>query len=68
MNDLKGSNIHLLTRKLNIQIRSDYQRLVSEIFPKFSDILSINVFTLEKFKWALATVWSRCFDIDIPVS
>lgn len=67
LNELKGSNLFLVTSKLKEQLNEDLEalkkRLASSKNPQAKSLLSFC--TKERFLWATGTIWSRCFDLNI---
>lgn len=51
--------------KLLEQVHSDYQKLSQLVEQEIPNVLKKEHFTLEDYKWALATIWSRSFDVEI---
>eukprot|EP01100_Stratorugosa_tubuloviscum_P004292 TRINITY_DN206_c2_g2_i1.p1 TRINITY_DN206_c2_g2~~TRINITY_DN206_c2_g2_i1.p1 ORF type:complete len:487 (+),score=186.68 TRINITY_DN206_c2_g2_i1:71-1462(+) len=65
LEEIKGTNLYLTTIRLREQIRNDYLQLVDELFTKHPEHFPLDLFTIENYTWALATVWSRSTDILI---
>lgn len=66
MHELEGSNLHLLTEKLKHQIKVDYNHIFPKLFLEFPEVFtSEGDFGIAQYKWALATIWSRAFDLTI---
>lgn len=61
---LKGSNLHVLTKKWQLQITDDYQRLINTIQGVLGADTEHPQLTIEEYRWALCTIWSRCLTIE----
>ncbi|KAK6510245.1 hypothetical protein TWF481_004962 [Arthrobotrys musiformis] len=61
-----GSSLYTITKQLEQQIQDDYQTLVERLFGQYLDIFSLGKFTIEDYKWALCTLWSRAMDFVQP--
>lgn len=65
LNELKGSNLYYLTEKLKQQIRDDYNKLFTEVCEKFPEQFKKQDHSLNDYMWAIASIWSRGFDVEI---
>ncbi|MCJ1414078.1 hypothetical protein MMC32_000403 [Xylographa parallela] len=68
-NELKvcaGTSLYIVTQQLKQQIEEDYAGLVARIFGQHRDLFPLDKFTIEDYKWALSTVWSRGMDFVLP--
>jgi len=63
--ELRGSNLAPIAAQLLQQVAEDYQNLIPKIVAKFPSLLESNYFTLDAYKWALSTIWSRAFDLAV---
>ncbi|KAK6346149.1 hypothetical protein TWF730_010481 [Orbilia blumenaviensis] len=61
-----GSSLYTITKQLKQQIQDDYRTLVEGLFAEHLDIFPLGKFTIEDYKWALCTVWSRAMDFAQP--
>jgi len=61
-----GSSLHTTTKQLDRQIEVDYQELVERLFGRHQELFPRDKFTIEDYKWALCTVWSRAMDFKLP--
>ncbi|KAF3928576.1 hypothetical protein AA313_de0201383 [Arthrobotrys entomopaga] len=61
-----GSSLYTITKQLKQQIQDDYRILVERLFGRYLDIFPLGKFTIEDYKWALCTVWSRAMDFVQP--
>ncbi|KAJ3085517.1 hypothetical protein HK102_014086 [Quaeritorhiza haematococci] len=69
LNLCKGSSLHALTVTLEEQIKAEYDDLKKRVFEPYSDIFDKRACSLEEFKWALCTVWSRAMDFEnVPIT
>ncbi|KAL6058891.1 MYND-type zinc finger protein samB [Balamuthia mandrillaris] len=60
---LKGSNALTLTQRLAQQIQEDWEQLrASSLFKDNPTVFPPHLFTLEEYRWALCTIWSRSMD------
>ena len=72
---MKGSDLYIITQTLHTQIQQDYNvsnisakilisKDFSRLFKEFpSAFAKSDQFTIEEYKWALGTIWSRSFDV-----
>ncbi|KAI8896587.1 hypothetical protein BC833DRAFT_596970 [Globomyces pollinis-pini] len=63
-----GSSLFNISTVLKNQIKEDYMNLLMNVFSQNSDTFPLSDYTLEKYMWALCTIWSRCMDFFIPQS
>ncbi|KAI4158586.1 MAG: hypothetical protein LQ342_007284 [Letrouitia transgressa] len=61
-----GTSLYTITKQLKRQIEEDYAGLVARIFGQYQDLFPLDKFTIEDYKWALSTVWSRGMDFVLP--
>ncbi|KAF2010578.1 SET domain-containing protein [Aaosphaeria arxii CBS 175.79] len=61
-----GSSLYTTTKQLDQQIEADYEELVVRLFGRDQEIFPRDKFTIEDYKWALCTVWSRAMDFKLP--
>ncbi|PGH31601.1 hypothetical protein GX50_05640 [[Emmonsia] crescens] len=61
-----GSSLHALTKRLGRCIEDDYRALVVQLLVQYRDLFPLDKFTIEDYKWALCTVWSRAMDFVLP--
>jgi hypothetical protein len=62
---LKGSNLCALSERLLKQVSDDYKEVFPKLLQKFSKVFDPAYFSLDAYKWALSTIWSRAFDLEI---
>jgi len=62
--ELQGSNLYPISQTLKQQVQEDYIKLLG-LFHAFPDVFPLEDFTIDIYKWALATIWSRTFDIEV---
>ncbi|KAJ3371069.1 hypothetical protein HDU91_005592 [Kappamyces sp. JEL0680] len=63
----RGTSLYTLTLRLREQIQQDYCQLCNLVFaadPEYFDAVS---FSLDEYRWALCTVWSRFMDFFVPL-
>jgi histone-lysine N-methyltransferase SETD3 len=67
--EIVGSNVHALTQSLAVQVREDHEALLKALESSAYELtlLADTPFTLEEYRWALATIWSRSMDIAVAV-
>ncbi|KAK4696569.1 hypothetical protein P7C71_g1360, partial [Lecanoromycetidae sp. Uapishka_2] len=61
-----GTSLYTITEQLKGEIEEDYARLAARVFGQYPDLLPLDKFTIEDYKWALSTVWSRGMDFVLP--
>ncbi|KAJ3238722.1 hypothetical protein HDU81_007302 [Chytriomyces hyalinus] len=61
----EGSSLHALTVQSMDQIEQDFRSLLQRIFLSHPQVFPINKITLDEYKWALFTVWSRAMDFQL---
>ncbi|KAG5288957.1 hypothetical protein I7I50_01498 [Histoplasma capsulatum G186AR] len=61
-----GSSLYALTKRLGRCIEDDYRALVVRLLVQHQDLFPLDKFTIEDYKWALCTVWSRAMDFVLP--
>nr|POE54935.1 ribulose-1,5 bisphosphate carboxylase/oxygenase large subunit n-methyltransferase, chloroplastic [Quercus suber] len=60
-----GTSLYTTTKHLNQQIEGDYQQLVARLFGRHRGLFPADSFTIDDYKWALCTVWSRAMDFKL---
>ncbi|KAK1759107.1 putative histone-lysine N-methyltransferase [Echria macrotheca] len=60
-----GTSLYTITRELEQRIKDDYRSLVTRLFAQHLDLFPLERFTIEDYKWALCTVWSRSMDFGL---
>ncbi|WPG97781.1 Hypothetical protein R9X50_00056200 [Acrodontium crateriforme] len=60
-----GSSLYATTIHLIQQIEDDYQKLVTRLFERHENLFPRDEFTIDDYKWALCTVWSRAMDFKL---
>ncbi|PRP86193.1 hypothetical protein PROFUN_05709 [Planoprotostelium fungivorum] len=61
--ELRGSNLYHLTLRLKQQVREDFAILMEKT-TRWKNDLGFEM-TFENYLWALCTVWSRSFDLNM---
>ncbi|PTB66620.1 N-methyltransferase [Trichoderma citrinoviride] len=61
-----GTSLYTITKQLQQKIEDDYRELVVRVLAQHPDLFPLNKFTIEDYKWALCTVWSRSMDFTLP--
>ncbi|PVH69866.1 SET domain-containing protein [Cadophora sp. DSE1049] len=61
-----GTSLYTTTKQLDRQIEDDYSGLVERLFGRHQELFPRDKFTIEDYKWALCTVWSRAMDFKLP--
>ncbi|KAJ3232802.1 hypothetical protein HDU78_006844 [Chytriomyces hyalinus] len=64
----EGSSLYALTVQSTDQIEQDFRSLLQRIFLSHPQVFPINKITLDEYKWALFTVWSRAMDFQLSES
>jgi hypothetical protein len=58
----KGSSLSTVTEMLGQQIVRDFEFLFINVLEKYPEVFPIQFVTLELYRWALCTIWSRGMD------
>ncbi|KAK2730807.1 hypothetical protein FQN57_004127, partial [Myotisia sp. PD_48] len=61
-----GTSLYAITKQLERCIEVDYRALVVRLLVQHRDLFPLGKFTIEDYKWALCTVWSRAMDFVLP--
>ncbi|KAK5629072.1 hypothetical protein RRF57_004787 [Xylaria bambusicola] len=61
-----GTSLYNITKQLERQIEDDYKELYVRVLGRHRDLFPLEKFTMEDYKWALCTVWSRAMDFKLP--
>ncbi|KAL9476262.1 hypothetical protein ACSS6W_006103 [Trichoderma asperelloides] len=61
-----GTSLYVITKQLEQRIEDDYRVLVMRVLALHPDLFPLDKFTIEDYKWALCTVWSRAMDFVLP--
>ncbi|EFY90674.1 putative histone-lysine N-methyltransferase [Metarhizium acridum CQMa 102] len=61
-----GTSLYTITKQLEQRIEDDYRGLVVRMLGQYPDLFPLDKFTVEDYKWALCTVWSRAMDFVLP--
>ncbi|WEW59120.1 rubisco LSMT substrate-binding-domain-containing protein [Emydomyces testavorans] len=61
-----GTSLYAITKQLGRCIQDDYKALVVRLLILHRDLFPLSKFTIEDYKWALCTVWSRAMDFVLP--
>ncbi|TFB00434.1 Histone-lysine N-methyltransferase setd3 [Trichoderma ghanense] len=61
-----GTSLYTITKQLEQRIEDDYRELADRVLAQHPDIFPLDMFTIEDYKWALCTVWSRSMDFTLP--
>ncbi|KAL2141172.1 hypothetical protein VTI28DRAFT_2718 [Corynascus sepedonium] len=61
-----GTSLYTITKHLNRRIEDDYRALVARVLGQYRNLFPLDKFTIEDYKWALCTVWSRAMDFVLP--
>ncbi|KAK2594904.1 hypothetical protein QQS21_007403 [Conoideocrella luteorostrata] len=61
-----GTSLYTITKQLEQRIEDDHQGLVTQVLGQYPDLFPLDKFTIEDYKWALCTVWSRAMDFSLP--
>eukprot|EP00300_Choanocystis_sp_HF-7_P039290 c5756_g1_i1.p1 GENE.c5756_g1_i1~~c5756_g1_i1.p1 ORF type:complete len:422 (+),score=67.56 c5756_g1_i1:35-1267(+) len=62
---LIGSDVYAYTVALRDQIRRDYGLLAQAVFVAAPALFPLHLFTVDQYRWALATLWSRSMDVVV---
>ncbi|KAI9779781.1 MAG: hypothetical protein M1816_003345 [Peltula sp. TS41687] len=57
-----GTSLYTITKRQGRCIEDDYRALVVRVLGQYRDLFPLDKFTIEDYKWALCTVWSRAMD------
>ncbi|KAL2075202.1 hypothetical protein VTL71DRAFT_144 [Oculimacula yallundae] len=60
-----GTSLYTTTKQLDRQIEADFTELVERLFDRHQELFPRHKFTIEDYKWALCTVWSRAMDFKL---
>ncbi|KAF2755809.1 SET domain-containing protein [Pseudovirgaria hyperparasitica] len=60
-----GTSLYTITKHLVHQIEIDYKELVVRLFRQHHELFPRDKFTIDDYKWALCTVWSRAMDFKL---
>ncbi|EEQ35353.1 putative [histone H3]-lysine(4) N-trimethyltransferase [Microsporum canis] len=60
-----GSSLYALTRQLEQRVRDDYRQLLVPLLSQHRDLFPLDQFTIEDYKWALCSIWSRAMDFAV---
>ncbi|KAK5663835.1 hypothetical protein OQA88_38 [Cercophora sp. LCS_1] len=61
-----GTSLYTITKQLSQSIEDDYKALLVRALVRHRDLFPLTKFTMEDYKWALCTVWSRSMDFALP--
>ncbi|KAH0490858.1 hypothetical protein TgHK011_002309 [Trichoderma gracile] len=61
-----GTSLYTITKQLEQRIEDDYRQLAVRVFARHPDLFPLDKLTIEDYKWALCTVWSRSMDFALP--
>ncbi|PFH56075.1 hypothetical protein XA68_17116 [Ophiocordyceps unilateralis] len=61
----EGSSLFTLTSQLEQRVQDDYRRLHVRLLSQHRDLFPPDHFTMEDYKWALCSVWSRAMDFAV---
>ncbi|KAJ6783237.1 hypothetical protein PWT90_01155 [Aphanocladium album] len=61
----EGTSLNILTEQLRERVENDYRKLLMNVLVQHPDVFALEKFTLNDYKWALCTVWSRAMDFKI---
>ncbi|KAL7899217.1 SET domain-containing protein [Trichoderma sp. SZMC 28014] len=61
-----GTSLYTITEQLNQRIKDDYRGLLMRVLGLHPDLFPLDKFTIEDYKWALCTFWSRAMDFTLP--
>ncbi|KAK0620724.1 hypothetical protein B0T14DRAFT_429613 [Immersiella caudata] len=61
-----GTSLYTITKQLEGSIQDDHRSLVVRLFVPHPDLFPLDKFTIDDYKWALCTVWSRSMDFVLP--
>ncbi|KAF2417701.1 putative histone-lysine N-methyltransferase [Tothia fuscella] len=61
-----GSSLYATTKQLDQQIEADYKELVVRLLGPWPELFPLDKFTIEDYKWATCTIWSRAMDFKLP--
>ncbi|KAL6907343.1 SET domain-containing protein [Trichoderma evansii] len=61
-----GTSLYTITKQLDQRIEDDYRALAMRVLTLYPDLFPLVKFTIQDYKWALCTVWSRAMDFVLP--
>ncbi|KAK1246389.1 hypothetical protein MKX08_000191 [Trichoderma sp. CBMAI-0020] len=61
-----GTSLYTITKQLEERIEDDYRVLVMRVFAQHPDLFPLGKISIQDYKWALCTVWSRAMDFVLP--
>ncbi|KAL7919033.1 hypothetical protein ACQKWADRAFT_323289 [Trichoderma austrokoningii] len=61
-----GTSLYTITKQLQERFEDDHRGLVMRVFALHPDLFPLDKFTVEDYKWALCTLWSRAMDFALP--
>ncbi|KAL7938059.1 hypothetical protein V8C35DRAFT_290746 [Trichoderma chlorosporum] len=61
-----GTSLYAITKQLQSTIEEDYRGLVVRVIALHPDLFPLDKFSIQDYKWALCTVWSRAMDFVLP--
>lgn len=61
-----GTSLYTITKQLELRIEADYKSLIVRVLGQNPDLLPLDEFTIQDYKWALCTIWSRAMDFTLP--
>ncbi|UKZ74036.1 hypothetical protein TrVFT333_001690 [Trichoderma virens FT-333] len=61
-----GTSLYTITKQLEQRIEDDYRGLVVRVFGLHPDLFPLDKFTIQDYKWALCSFWSRAMDFVLP--
>ncbi|PON27281.1 set-domain histone methyltransferase-9 [Trichoderma gamsii] len=61
-----GTSLYTITKQVNQRIKDDYRGLLMRVLGLHPDLFPLDQFTIEDYKWALCTFWSRAMDFVLP--
>ncbi|RLN54959.1 hypothetical protein BBJ29_008342 [Phytophthora kernoviae] len=65
LNELKGTNVLLLTQMMKRQLQHDFENIHQAIAEDFPEIFAaLPTLTMEDYVWAMSVIWSRAFGVS----
>ncbi|XWW98461.1 hypothetical protein V2A60_006461 [Cordyceps javanica] len=61
----QGSSLYTLTTQLEQRVRDDYRNLLVQLLSQHQELFPLDQCTLDDYKWALCSIWSRAMDFAI---
>ncbi|ATY67437.1 kinase-like domain [Cordyceps militaris] len=61
----EGSSLYTLTTQLEQRVQDDFRQLLVQLLSQHRDLFPLDQFTIEDYKWALCTIWSRAMDFAV---